>query len=302
MNQKLKSLVGKFKSAGLTLKLLNKPMSGGAGVEKIVQMNIGRSLKGNNRSEWFEIYPGADDNRIEVLNFDFSKSQLTLLVHEPAREFEVEEKKTMTRNVGSHRKRIEYTGNPFRENKHSFFIKHKTPDNVRHFLMGVDERQLFIAQTNDRITTVAEARRSLGNTVQFHEGKRKMTPNRQGEWFFVKATDVQVRMIDNALSKNLTVINKKSNIGQAHGDRANGNPHIAEELVKLPSNITAEVRSGRRTVQQGGFPVRGHSVFIRGKIRHIDHKTVTYKYWHEVIANNEGATGRGNSSGISWID
>jgi hypothetical protein len=43
-------------------------------------------------------------------------------------------------------------------------------------------------------------------------------------------------------------------------------------------------------------------VFVRGSIRHKDHKTVRFSQWREVIANNEGDTARATASGVFWVD
>ena len=297
----MKHLVKKFAEAGLVLKILKNPIQRMRGQREIVQLDIGRKPKGNNRTEWFELYPGIGNN-IQVLNIDKKSRQLTLLVDEPVREFEFEQHMWNNRRLLEAVAEAKRRGIFVKSQGITLVTKQKTDGQKRHFLLGVDERQLFIAQTARPITTVAEARRSLGSTVQFHEGKRKMTPNRQGEWFFIQSTRLQRELIADALKSTRAVIQRKQNIGAVLG-RPGGNPHIADELVVMPrdGSIVGKTRRDRGLASAVVAPQR-NKVFVRGKVRHVDHKTIKYNHWHEVIANNEGATGSGNASGITWVD
>jgi len=302
----MNNLVKKFSDAGLLLKLLDTPIVGSNATE-IVQINIGRKVKGSVRDEWFEIFPGHKENRIEVLNVDKKIKQLVLFVHEPIREFETNfSKRPKTKGYDTNlRDGFKRRKQKFHENETEFIVTEKTDGNKRHFLMGVDERQLFIAQLRDAVSTVTAARNSLGATVEFHEGKRKMTPGRQGEWFFVKTSSAQEEHIEDYIAANRTFIQYKKNIGEVHGSRSGGNPHIADEIVVIPRSQNTEAKFRKRNgklITEGMFPIRSRTVFIRGCIRHIDHKTIKYTHWHEVIGNREGATDGGNSSGVSWID
>lgn len=298
----MRHLIDKFKEAGLTLKILDRPMGRGAGQDQIVQIDIGRKMGGKMvRTEWFEIYPGKGNN-IQVLNIDKSSRQLVLLVDEPVREFDIRQRVTSP----SRRKKVyeenRQRGEKIRIEGDELVFTSKTSGNKRHFLMGVDERQLFIAQTKEGVSTVAQARRSLGSTVAFHEGKRRMTPGRQGEWFMLETTSSQRDYIDKLIRETKTVIQKNKNIGDVMG-RPGGNPHIAAELVVVP-RVEAAIGFTRRDgrLNLGSVPAQGRKVFVRGTIRHVDHKTIKYSHWREVIANNEGNTGTGTSSGIRWID
>ncbi len=301
------NLVDHFKKVGLKLRILTKPIQLGRGMVDIFQMDIGRKVKGTRREEWFEIYTGHEDNRIEVLNVDKKSMQLVLFVHEPPREFEVSHPipPSWKNNIHENLKKIAAKRDviKIRKIRDTYLITHVTPSDKRHFLLGLDERQLFVAQLSKAVTTVDAARKSLGSTIQFHEGKRKMTP-RQGEWFFIKTTAEQEELIENMLSLNQTFIQKKKSIGDVHRGRQGGNPHVADEIVVIPESEVSGAGVTRRDGKSviGNFPVRMRQVFVRGKIRHIDHKTIKYKHWYEVVLNNEGGTSNGSSSGISWID
>ena len=300
-----KNLIKQFKKSGLNLIVRDKPFSIFGNNKRIFQMDILRKVSGTRRTEWFEMFLGEDDVNVQILDTDSIKLQILLLVQEPERVFEVTERKTRWRTTPEDRRfQLQEANESFREDKINFYIQQKTPSEKRHFLMGVDERQLFLSQLTRGVPNINEARRSLGNTVHFHEGKRKMTPNRQGEWFFMKATEKQEEDIELLLSKKRIWIAKKVNIGDHAGRRA-GNPHIADELIVIPesrglieSSKRSKFMSKHRPIVQGAYPVRAREVFVRGKIRHIDHKTIKYSHWYQVILNNEVQ----ETSTASWID
>jgi hypothetical protein len=299
----MEHLIGRFASAGLKLVLSDAPIVGalrGLGATDIVQIDIQRSIKGNHRHEWFRIFPGAETNRIEVLGTDKKIGQLVLMVHEPPREFEEAPSWTAIKNardkdpdnwpdvlakdLGIRRDRLRVH---YRKGKAAgASILRKTSSQKRHFLCGLDERQLFIAQLSHPVSTVREAHASLKRAeVTLAEGKvGKAT--RQGEWFMVKATDSELERIGIGLKKNLIFVQNKVPIGRG------GNPHTADELLVLP---------GER-VPGGDWPVRGAETFIRGHVRHVDHATVSFKTWHKVIRNNEANAGQAAPSGVGWVD
>jgi len=308
---KREALVKSFKKVGLELKITNEPI-GRTTNDDIFQMDVGRKVVGTRRTEWFEIWPGHDDNKIQILDIDHSLNQILLLVHEPERVFETEElkrkgwKKSLDDMADERRYRLNELGLDFRETKTKFIIIEKTTSVVRHFLMGVDERQLFVAQLVGGTANINEARKQLGSTVKFHEGVRKMSPKRQGEWFFLRATMDQEEHIKLLLEKNKIWVEKKASIGQYAG-RNSGNPHTADELVVIPNDPRmspervkeSKWKRGKTPIVRGAYPTRSREVYVRGKIRHIDHKTLKYTHWYQVILNNEGAT---ESATQTWID
>lgn len=302
------SLIKQFGKIGLVLKVLKNPMGGRRANRDIFQMDIKRKVIGTRRFEWFEIYPGHKSNIVQILATDTKLNQLLLLVKEAPREFEVEERKSFSKDrIDLRRKQLQNSRTSFTETEKHFIIKNKTFGGNRHFLMGVDERQLFVAQLKNGVTNIDEARKQLGNTVLFHEGARKMTPSRQGEWFFVKATEKQEEILELLLKKQRIFILEKESIGK-HAGRPRGNPHTADELVVIPAkeSIIVEAQSSKwakenkdLTKVKAIYPIRQKEVFIRGCVRHKDHKTIKYTRWYQVILNNEGATA---SATQSWID
>ena len=276
---KKNTLVKKFKDVGLKLVILDEPFGGN---KNIFGMTITRDIKGNSRKEHFEIYPGHKDNIIQVLGTDKKTSQLILFVHEPVR--------TFTETVHSREKP---SGNDrtvsIRGKRNNWDVKQKTIEGKRHYLLGVDERQLFIAELTRGVSSVEDARASLGRSVTLAEGTYKTSP-RQGEWFFIEVSRDLSEYFDKQIKRTEIAHHKNTNIG-SYLERSGGNSHTAEYLICLNPTMSKEKLSH-------GFPVRERQVYIKGKVSHVDHKTVVFKYWRKVIANNEGD----NQSVNGWID
>jgi hypothetical protein len=304
-------LIGRFQEAGLKLEIASAPIIGsvGRGGSDIVQIDIQRKLKQNARSEYFRIWPGQETNRIEVVSIDKDHAQLVLMVHEPVRTFEEQapwralseaQKEDPDNWLGIFLKQNNLRRQDVRvDSKRRVTITRKTSSQKRHFLCGVDERQLFICQLPKAVSTVREAHRILKSTdVLFAEGKASKVI-RQGEWFFLEPTVEEKRAIENGLDSKLVNIEKKAPIGpfasgQVRGGRRvrqfGGNPHTADELM---------VFSGKAL--EHGFPVRARDLFVRGKVRHVDHATVEFKSWKKVIRNTEPVS-QGAAAGIGWVD
>jgi len=298
------SLTEKFKEAGLVLIEESAPFIRGVRGPEIVQIDIGRNLKGKGvREEYFRIFV-PKTALLQVRDIDPVAQQLVLLVKEEAATFTEDLTFWSSKVTGSFESRVEEIKkdkgikvikiskpNPGR-GRGVVTVERATSRSTRYFLMGVDERQLFIAQCNNAVTTVPQARQSLGRTVQFVEGKRRGSSlDRQGEWFFLETSLATRDRIEKGLKSGECLLLKKVSIGQ-HLGRAGGNPHVAEELVKV-----------KPTALGHGFPIRQRSdVFIRGKVSHKDHKTVKFSQWREVIANSEGATASATASGVGWMD
>ena len=233
----------------------------------IFACRVTRDLKGVYRHEYFVMQPGHETNTIMVLDSNKEFGQVLILVKEEARTWKEKE-------------RIHWRSRKTR------WVERKASAARRKFLLGMDERQLFMCQVNPTATTVKQAHDLLKSpTVYTAEGKVGRA-TRQGEWFFVKTTDVERKVIEDGL-KNLTVIlRKKARIGNR-----GGKPHMADELINMP---------GPRL--EHGFAVRGNEQYIRGKVRHPDHKTVEFKQWVKVFRNTETREGVRNGMGGTWID
>ena len=66
---KRQALVKQFKKVGLILKITDEPI-GLTTNDDIFQMDVGRKVAGTRRTEWFEIWPGHEDNKIQVIDID----------------------------------------------------------------------------------------------------------------------------------------------------------------------------------------------------------------------------------------
>lgn len=294
-----RTLVNAFKAADLTLVILDAPMRASAteAGSEIFEMNILRIIPKKASSEVFRIYPGHIDNRIQVLNVDKHIKQLVLLVHEPERSFvrEVRERKWLTKETFCREYAIKLTDviSLTSVGKATIFkIRSKTSSLKRHYLCGMDDRQLFIAQLRNGVSTVANAHASLKSpTVTFAEGKAPGRTKRQGEWFFVNPTKEELSQLKDLIKAKTLPIRKNMPIGAVEVGRhvqPVGNPHTAEEIVVITASEGGAL----------GVSARGREMYVRGKVRHKDHPTVSFSEWRKVIRNREASGG----SGINWID
>lgn len=169
------------------------------------------------------------------------------------------------------------------------------------FLCGHDERHWFVAAIpeNEPVSTVAGAKIALKpEEIRTREGLlgisrsasfRRRNPAfiRQGEWFFVPT----------ALKADPLLVLKDEPLSRGNG----GKPHWAEECyrsggdtvyvsAKYPSGLTAdEYKKLPASERNAGFNVmkRDAAVYVRGKMSHPDHESVTLNGWHRVLMNTE---------------
>lgn len=302
MNTAHTNLVNRFKDAGLTVELLKAPLRTGRGMDNIVQMDIDRKFSGTRRTEKFRLYPGQDGNVIQIRDVDSRTNQIVLMVKEPEVEFEEEIKITKFSTEKTIVDRLNAVRRPpkYFKRGNSIIVVQKTPGTVRYFLMGVDERQLFIAQLTGPATTCDQARRLLGKTVEFANGDRRKGSalDRQGEWFFLETNEETRRLIELNIRQNHTAILRKTNIGSLF-NRNFGNSHVADEIVQI--NLISRTNTDNSRMHPSA-PLMRPRIFVRGAVRHIDHKTVKFDHWREVIKNNEGQTSNATASGVFWVD
>jgi hypothetical protein len=179
-------------------------------------------------------------------------------------------------------------------------------DEGKHkFLCGFDERHWFVAAVPETrsASTVATAMDALKPAiVRREEFRRRVKPRmrnrrrneafvRQGEWFFVPLP-------------HGTRVNEELVLRNEPLRRGAGKPHMVDELVRdggeavyvsngYPNGLTAreyqklisrqpELRRLHWVIQR-----RNPRVFVRGKVRHADHKTITLEDWRLVVMNTE---------------
>ena len=171
------------------------------------------------------------------------------------------------------------------------------------FLCGHDERAWFVAAVPGRsVSSVATAFEALKPPEVLQEQDRRQlsgrqrtqrrTPAfvRQGEWFFIP-----VAYLDPPSSWILRHEPLR---------RGNGKPHIAEQCVRMGGQtvyVSRRYPNGlledayRALIEQNpntrlwGWQVmlRDAVVYVRGCVRHPDHKTIRLDVWHRVLVNTE---------------
>lgn len=174
------------------------------------------------------------------------------------------------------------------------------------FLCGHDERHWFVAGIPESapVGTVRQAKEALKpaevQTAQARQGLRGKARSRrknaayvrQGEWFFLPAPGF--------------VVDEKLVLGNEPLARGNGGkPHWAEfcyrtggETVyvcsRYPNGVTVQqyqgILAGNPKAKGWGWRTmqRNPGVYVKGRIRHPDHATITLHGWHRVVMNTEG--------------
>jgi hypothetical protein len=173
------------------------------------------------------------------------------------------------------------------------------------FLCGHDERHWFVAGIPETapVGTVRQAKEAL-KPVEVHSAQarqrlkakaRSRRKNaayvRQGEWFFLPAVGV-------AVDEKLLLRDEPLSRGNG------GKPHWAEfcyrtggETVYVcshrPNGVTESkyrvIVSGQPKAKRWGWRAmrRNPGVYVKGRIRHPDHATITLHGWDRVLMNTE---------------
>ncbi|MGV3619605.1 MAG: hypothetical protein ACO1OB_02240 [Archangium sp.] len=260
-------LIRHFGKAGLPLELVDHPIVWGSGMRDIVQIDVARPDR-RSRAERFRLFTGARDNRVEVEGIDKHLRQLVMLVHEPRRRFE-----TVVTKYGG----VREPANVVREEKNHWVVENFTQSNKRHFLAGMDEQHLFIAQLPRATSTVWGAHQALRSDElrRAERGAFEKTV-RQGEWFFVSLQPRELREVEAEGARKLPRVRRDVGIAEAAGIRRGGRPHVADEVLMV---------EGR--------------VYVRGKVRHPDHATVEVRPWRRAIVNTESFS---QPQGVGFVD
>jgi hypothetical protein len=174
------------------------------------------------------------------------------------------------------------------------------------FLCGHDERRWFVAGIPEAapVGTVRQAKEALKpaevQTAQARQGlkgkarsrRKNAAYVRQGEWFFLPVADL-------AVDEKLVL--RDEPLARGNG----GKPHWAEfcyrtggEAVhvcsRYPNGVTLaqyqKILTGSPKAKGWGWRTmrRNPGVYVRGRVRHADHATITLHRWHRVVMNTEG--------------
>jgi hypothetical protein len=172
----------------------------------------------------------------------------------------------------------------------------------QRFLCGHDERAWFVASVPGNASNVRQAKEALKpRSVRALQDRLRVRPKdrnrrkneafvRQGEWFFIPNPRL-------AVHQGLILRNEPIRRGA-------GKPHMCEFLMRsggqavyvskgYPKALTAAQHA--RLLQQKPdlrklpwtLMRRDMTVYVKGRIRHPDHKTVYLACWHQVVPNTE---------------
>jgi len=183
--------------------------------------------------------------------------------------------------------------------RHLLLLSRSGPDKHR-FLLGHDECHWFVAGIPETtpVSCVRDAKQALKpDLVQSSERRlrakyRNRRGNaariRQGEWFFIPAPDRRVEKF--LILRNEPIA------------RGGGKPHVCEELYRFggatvyvsrgaPNGLVEDqyraLSDGERNRWNWQVMRRNPKVYVRGRVRHPDHRTVVLDGWHEVLSNTE---------------
>lgn len=177
-------------------------------------------------------------------------------------------------------------------------------DEKSRFLCGHDERHWFVAAVPEKasasnVKTAFEALRPpavrsalIRQKVRGKKRNRRRNAAfvRQGEWFFLPWSGQD-------FPRMLVLRNEPLR-------RGGGKPHMCEELVRVggevvyvsrdnPNGLTEtqyrRLLSRKPKLRNAGWSIqrRNPGVFVRGRVRHADHKTIVLNGWHRVVMNTE---------------
>lgn len=180
-------------------------------------------------------------------------------------------------------------------------VQHRATGPQR-FLCGHDERHWFAAAVSTGASSVVRAKDSLKppevRLAEQRAGVRRRRRNRrrnaafvrQGEWFFIPTPDLRA-------DPKLVLFNEPLRRGW-------GKPHMAERLYRTGGELVYVCSEYSQGVTERQYKRlldrqprlkklpwramrRNMGVFVTGRIRHPDHKTVVLRGWHRVAGNLE---------------
>jgi len=252
------NLLTKFARIGARLKVTERPVRGSQPQARAIALDVRADREG----EFFEVrHSQASDPEVSVLDVQGQDRHLLLMVRE-------------------------------RNEK-------------RKFLCGHDERHWFIAaipesasvgtvlQAKEALKPVevqsAQARQRLGSKAR--NRRKNSAYRRQGEWFFLPAPDF---IVDDSL------VLRNEPLRRGNG----GKPHWTEFCYRTGGEtvyVCPRHPNGVTTAQYQrilisnpkarGWPWqvlrRNPGVYVRGRVRHADHKTIVLHGWHKVVMNTE---------------
>lgn len=170
------------------------------------------------------------------------------------------------------------------------------------FLCGHDERAWFVAAVPEsaRARNVQDAKDALKpaevwQSIRAHKVPRSRQDRRrneaflrQGEWFF--------------LPRPWLTVDAKLVIKNEPIRRGAGKPHLCQFMFRRGGEmvyVNDSHPNGLSLTAYGKLPphvrrqpdwrtmTRDAAVYVKGSVRHPDHKTIWLAYWHQVVMNTE---------------
>lgn len=246
----------KFDCIGARLKIANRPSRRGH-----LLGPIALDVRFDRKGEFFEIVaPPWSETEITVLDVQPADRHLLLLVRDG---------KEKSKFLCGHDERHWFVAG----------IPEKAPvGTVRQAKEALKPAEVQIAQSQTRLKTKARGRRKNAAFV------------RQGEWFFLPEPDLTV-------DEKLALRNEPLR-------RGGGKPHWADFCYRTggetvydssahPNGLTQaeyqRLSAGDPKAKHWGWRAmrRNAGVYVRGRIRHPDHATITLQVWHRVVMNTE---------------
>jgi len=187
------------------------------------------------------------------------------------------------------------------KDRHLLLLERNGKDKHR-YLLGHDERHWFVAAIPEStpVSTVKAAKEALKPKEVLHkqvglkaadrQRRRNEAWVRQGEWFFVPCPGLEFEnSFRNPILKNEPIVRSRG-----------GKPHFCSELYR--SGGETVYVSGERVLTEKQYDAldekerrsrswtvmrQNMDVWVRGTVRHPDHKTIELAYWHKVLSNTE---------------
>jgi len=251
-------LLAKFARIGARIKVADRPNRR----SRTAAGSLSLDVRVDRRGEFFEAYRSpAADPEVSVLDVQPADRHLLLMIRE-----------------GSEKSKV---------------------------LCGHDERHWFVAAVPESapVGTVRQAKEALkpaevqlaqairGLGAEARNRRKNQAYHRQGEWFFLP---------DSSLAVDETLVLRNEPIRRGDG----GKPHWTEfcyrtggEMVHVsnrhPNGVTEshyrKILGGNPKAKGWGWTTmrRNPGVYVRGRVRHADHKTIVLRGWHRVLMNTE---------------
>jgi hypothetical protein len=170
------------------------------------------------------------------------------------------------------------------------------------FLCGHDERAWFVAAIPETasVSNVQDAKDALKpeavwESIRAHgvpphkrDSRRTKAFVRQGEWFFIPRSEARIDQKDALRDEPIRRGAGKAHTCQLMYRFGGEQVHVSRRYSNgLTTAEYRELSPSDRAHERWTTMRRGARVYVKGAIRHPDHKTIWLSDWHEVVMNTE---------------